>query len=366
MALALGTCGGGGGGGSPATGDGGGDTPTVPRSLVAINIFPDPARVPTDGTLQMMAEGLYDDNTSEQITPEWLSANSGAATIDGTGLARGGCDRPSTDITATFDGVVAVVTLEISGRELICPIPGNSGQFIVSGIASDGFTLQWERATDAQDPASALEYMLYTSDANNLVTLPMVEANGTAIGTFTANIDQHVISGLTADATRYYNVIVRDSDGAKVSYRMIEETTLPVGRQMERRDTGLPAANITSITVHPSDRNTVFVTFSSFGVPHLWRTGDGGGSWVALDGSGPTGIPDIPSHTLFIDPLDTNHLYLGTDLGVLFSADGGSNWESINMNGMANVIVERLAYQASTRRLFAFTHGRGVFRVTLP
>ena len=136
-----------------------------------------------------------------------------------------------------------------------------------------------------------------------------------------------------------------------------------VGEELKERTNGLPASYISSITVHPNDNSTVFVTISTFGVKHLWKTTDAGLSWTSLDG---TTIPDIPAHSLFIDPLNTDHLYLGTDLGVLYSGNGGSSWESINTEGMANVVVEHLAYQHSTRRLFAFTHGRGVFYVELP
>jgi len=132
---------------------------------------------------------------------------------------------------------------------------------------------------------------------------------------------------------------------------------------MVERSTGLPAGYISSVTVHPTNHSIVYVTFSSFGRLHLWKTTDAGVSWTSLDG---TDIPDIPAHSLFIDPNNTDHLYLGTDLGVLYSGDGGGNWETINTEGMANVVVEHLVYQHSTRSLFAFTHGRGVFQVTLP
>jgi photosystem II stability/assembly factor-like uncharacterized protein len=136
-----------------------------------------------------------------------------------------------------------------------------------------------------------------------------------------------------------------------------------VGDSLSERTTGLPAGYISSVTVHPADHGIVYVTFSTFGVKHLWKTSNAGGTWNSLDSGG---IPDIPVHSLFIDPMNTDHLYLGTDLGVLYSGDGGSTWESINTEGMANVVVEHLDYQHSSRRLFAFTHGRGVFHVTLP
>ena len=136
-----------------------------------------------------------------------------------------------------------------------------------------------------------------------------------------------------------------------------------VNDSLLERTTGLPAGYISSVTVHPTNDSIVYVTFSTFGVSHLWKTTNAGGTWTDLDGAD---IPDIPAHSLFIDPNNADHLYLGTDLGVLYSGDGGSTWESINTEGMANVVVEHLDYQHSTRKLFAFTHGRGVFQVTLP
>ena len=80
----------------------------------------------------------------------------------------------------------------------------------------------------------------------------------------------------------------------------------------------------------------------------------------------PGNIPDIPVNHLFIDPQDSNRLYLATDLGVLFSPNDGTSWTSINTNGMANVITERFDYDVVNRILYAFTYGRGVFAIKLP
>src|SRR5207237_9201576 len=58
-------------------------------------------------------------------------------------------------------------------------------------------------------------------------------------------------------------------------------------------------------------------------------------------------------------------LYVGTDLGVFVSTDGGATW-AVENTGFANVITESLALNtvSGTTMLFAFTHGRGAWRVT--
>src|SRR4030095_5045464 len=74
--------------------------------------------------------------------------------------------------------------------------------------------------------------------------------------------------------------------------------------------------------------------------------------------------PDIPVHCIVVDTSNTARLYVGTDLGVFVSIDGGSNW-AVENTGFANVVTEHLALNANNDTLFAFTHGRGAGRVPL-
>jgi len=120
---------------------------------------------------------------------------------------------------------------------------------------------------------------------------------------------------------------------------------------------------ISSIVVHPTDESIVYITSTSWGKTKVWKSIDCGDTWSNLDNGN---IPDIPVNHLFIDPQDSNRLYLATDLGVLFSPNDGTSWTSINTNGMANVITERFDYDVVNRILYAFTYGRGVFAIKLP
>jgi hypothetical protein len=72
-------------------------------------------------------------------------------------------------------------------------------------------------------------------------------------------------------------------------------------------------------------------------------------------------------HSVVVDPGDTNRIYLGTDLGVFTSQDRGRSW-AVENTGFANAVTEWLAIgdgSGDRPRVFAFTHGRGAWRVEL-
>jgi hypothetical protein len=128
-----------------------------------------------------------------------------------------------------------------------------------------------------------------------------------------------------------------------------------------------PRAGFVSwLTFDPSNENVAYATYTTFGGTHVWKSTDGGATWAGIDGSGDTGLPDVPVHSIVVDPDNSGTLYIGTDVGVFVSLDGGGIWAREN-TGFANVATESLAIgtigEVST--LFAFTHGRGVWRVEL-
>ena len=108
----------------------------------------------------------------------------------------------------------------------------------------------------------------------------------------------------------------------------------------------------------------VYATYATFGGAHVWKSLDGGTNWQSVDGIGGAGaLPDLPVHSLAIDPRHPQRLYVGTDLGVFVSLDGGATW-AVEDSGFANVDTESLVM--APPYLFAFTHGRGAWRARLP
>ena len=131
----------------------------------------------------------------------------------------------------------------------------------------------------------------------------------------------------------------------------------------------LPVRNVNDIIVDPLDPHVAYVAYSGFdsggsGVGHLFRTADGGQTWQNLTGS----LPDMPVNTILIDPDSVSStsssrvLFVGTDIGVFRSTLDG-NWQSFG-TGLPPVVVNRLAYNATTRQLLAATYGRGIWAIS--
>jgi len=116
---------------------------------------------------------------------------------------------------------------------------------------------------------------------------------------------------------------------------------------------------VSSITIAS---NVIYATYAGFGGAHVWRSLDGGAAWEPLDGEGDGALPDIPVHAL---AFDAAHIYIGTDLGIFISKDFGAHW--FPEASFPRVITESIALANGPHgpALFAFTHGRGAWRVDL-
>ena len=62
--------------------------------------------------------------------------------------------------------------------------------------------------------------------------------------------------------------------------------------------------------------------------PYLWKSSDYGTTWQNLAGD----IPCGPINVVREDPKRPNVLYVGTDLGVYVSVDGGAKWQVLANN----------------------------------
>ena len=118
------------------------------------------------------------------------------------------------------------------------------------------------------------------------------------------------------------------------------------------------------ITFDPSDPGVVYATYATFGGKHVFRSTNGGQRWRPIDGKGPDALPDIPVHSIVVNPDDVSRIYVATDLGIFVSTNGGESW-AVENTGFGNIVTEALvAHRGGKRmRLFAFTHGRGAWRV---
>ena len=118
----------------------------------------------------------------------------------------------------------------------------------------------------------------------------------------------------------------------------------------------LPDRYPMDIAINPVDNNIVYVVYSGFGTPHVYKTINGGTTWTAL-----SGLPDVPTNTIVIDPLNPDYIYVGNDLGVYFSPDAGQSWINYNDGLDDATLIMHLSISHSNRKLRLATHGKGIW-----
>lgn len=127
-----------------------------------------------------------------------------------------------------------------------------------------------------------------------------------------------------------------------------------------------------AVAVDPNNKNIAYIAFSFF-TPSgqgVWKITNLGAAASASPVSpiwsvSGAGIPSVPINALAIDPLNSNHIYAGTDIGVYSSTDGGASWNPYG-TGLPRSAVFGVAIQSPNRILRIATHGRGMWETSLP
>jgi photosystem II stability/assembly factor-like uncharacterized protein len=124
----------------------------------------------------------------------------------------------------------------------------------------------------------------------------------------------------------------------------------------------LPKQGFTRVFPSPHDVNRVFATLSGSGMddyrPYVYRSDDLGKSWTAIS----VGLPLEPVNVVLEDPRISNLIYVGTDMGVYVSLDGGQHWDSLCAN-LPTTSVYDLFVHPRDNQLVIGTHGRSCYVV---
>jgi hypothetical protein len=89
-----------------------------------------------------------------------------------------------------------------------------------------------------------------------------------------------------------------------------------------------------------------------------------GTRWQVRSGTGENSLLDVEHNALAVDRTPPNNVYVGADIGVWHSADGGLNWNPLE-NGLPDAPVFDLQIHPTQRLLRAATHGRGVYEISV-
>jgi hypothetical protein len=129
---------------------------------------------------------------------------------------------------------------------------------------------------------------------------------------------------------------------------------------------------VSGIAVDPSDPNHAFISFSGYNA-YASAAGTATGhvfdvhydpnghtaTWSNIDGS----LGDEPVTGIALDS-NTSNLYISTDFGVDVREGTATNWASAGTN-LPPVAVYGLTVDSNARVLYAATHGRGAWSLSL-
>jgi hypothetical protein len=131
--------------------------------------------------------------------------------------------------------------------------------------------------------------------------------------------------------------------------------------------TGLPAGRtITALAVEDPARGTIYAVLGGGGYSHVWYFDPDPAINKWVDAGLAAATLDCPVHAVVVDPAHTDHVYIGTDVGVFQSVKTGAawNWASFS-NRLPECAVTCLSIHPRTRTLRAATHGLGVWEIAL-
>ncbi|HEY8184660.1 MAG TPA: hypothetical protein VIF64_01245 [Pyrinomonadaceae bacterium] len=124
-----------------------------------------------------------------------------------------------------------------------------------------------------------------------------------------------------------------------------------------------PNAWVTSIDAGHFDEGTAYATFDlhTFGDmrPYVYKTTDYGQTWTPL--ITPAGNVQGYAHVVKEDLVKKDLLFVGTELGLWVSLDGGKQWAQYKGGEFPNVAVRDLAIHPRDKDLIIATHGRGIW-----
>jgi photosystem II stability/assembly factor-like uncharacterized protein len=126
---------------------------------------------------------------------------------------------------------------------------------------------------------------------------------------------------------------------------------------------------VTALGSHPDDPNTAFAIFSIDGLPKILKTKDLGQTWLDISGFDPAtglsdrGFPNVASHSFLCFPNDPDHIWVGTEIGIIETSNGGDSWALVNSN---MPMVKVLDMKIQDDQIILATYGRGIWSVTIP
>jgi photosystem II stability/assembly factor-like uncharacterized protein len=126
-------------------------------------------------------------------------------------------------------------------------------------------------------------------------------------------------------------------------------------------DYGTHGVYVQRLFASKSDDNVVYALFDNSKngdfKPYIYKSTNRGGSWTSIAGDLPANGPTLAFAEDHVNP---NLLFVGTEFGLFFTADGGGKWIRLR-NNLPTIPVRDLAIQERENDLVLATFGRGFY-----
>ncbi len=177
-----------------------------------------------------------------------------------------------------------------------------------------------------------------------------------------ANFNGTNISCIGVSSTHHDTVMAATGSGALGGASLFQVFSSTNGGTNWTNVTGsLPNRYPTDIEFDPTNSTTAYLTYSGYGTPHVYKTTNIGQTWTNISSN----LPDIPHQAVTVDPEEPTSIFVGTDLGVFHTSDGGGSWEEYS-TGMPTAMILDLVVSRANASLRAATFGNGVYQRKLP
>jgi photosystem II stability/assembly factor-like uncharacterized protein len=235
---------------------------------------------------------------------------------------------------------------------------GTSFQFALAGVPStDRRNWNTPFVFNPLNPRSLYygTFRLYKSD-NRALSWSAISDNLTGPGE-PGNLAYGTITSISVSAVDTNLIYVATDNG-------LVWKTPDGGQDWQLLSSALPRRWATRVAACPADALTAYVTFSGYRfddyLPHVFKTTDGGQSWLDISG----GLPEVPVNEIVIDPDSPANLYLANDVGVFASFNAGNTWNNISQ-GLPAIVVSDLCLHEPSQELYAATYGRSMYSLPL-
>jgi hypothetical protein len=127
---------------------------------------------------------------------------------------------------------------------------------------------------------------------------------------------------------------------------------------------GFLGSTIGCIEVDPNNDSTIYCGLVNVNTrPRIWRIRNAISDNPVWDDISANLPESLPVNWIEVDPDMSEHILIGTDYGLYTSLNAGASWQK-EMR-IPNVPIDQIRLRSSDRKLFIYTHGRGIWTADL-